>query len=180
MKSQNFSAASKPGIGFVDVSEVIPKPDSEKIASSLVSSKECISLNLDNYERMEKSASCNSLRKIISRLLPCPKKCSLRITENDQKQISNFYWSQNTKTERFNFLYDMLEISERPNSIYKYDIKYHLNTDKGRQEVCKSCFGIVLGEKDDDILSVIRYKLTEIKSKNLYLCFSYVPNSNDT
>ena len=99
----------------------------------------------------------------------CDKKCFLLIEENERKRIFESYWQNATDNSRFNFVNEMTKMI--PTSISKdvHDRIFYLNTNEGRQKVCKDCFLFILGETDDFIMSVFQQKISEIISKYLHL-----------
>lgn len=153
-----------------DKSNTIAKQDS-KSASNEVSEEK-----LQGESVKEHKSKLPKVDKQTSKVTNChcvknsDRKCFSLMEEGERKRIYDQYWHNATDNSRFNFVNEMIDMVKSPTG--QYDSKFHLNTEKGREEVCRACFQVILIEDDHIIKSVLEEKLRELKSKYLFI-FQY-------
>ena len=106
------------------------------------------------------SRICKSLNNWTP-LPSCPQGCNLFVKENLQKRNYDQYWHNSSENSRFNFIYDMTDMTENP----RLKFKYYLSVDEGCQEVCRVCFCKTIAESNNFITKVLEYKAKNANSK---------------
>ncbi|XP_033227804.1 uncharacterized protein LOC117179798 isoform X2 [Belonocnema kinseyi] len=76
---------------------------------------------------------------------PYKSHCGLRLTVDDQYRIFKSYWKNSTFESRFTFINEAAVFTKMPPA-KQYSSKFFLNTEKGYQKVCTTCFRFILGE----------------------------------
>ncbi|XP_033227429.1 uncharacterized protein LOC117179583 isoform X2 [Belonocnema kinseyi] len=100
-----------------------------------------------------------TLPKPWSPLISCPEKCNSLVNENEQKRMYDTYWLESTEESRFSFVNDMVDMVENPCKMHWMEFKFHINVDKGRQEVCRDCFIRTIADSNDFVTKVLEYKV---------------------
>ncbi|XP_033228131.1 uncharacterized protein LOC117179975 [Belonocnema kinseyi] len=135
---------------------------------SLLLTDDPLSLNSNREEENDTVQSLMKSSYFWKPLPPCTSKCHILINEENQKRIFDSY-SNAEKDERISFLESSLALVLRviEKGRKKYVSKYSLETEKGRQEVCRECFCHIIDEDSRLITILFKVKLFQIQSSSV-------------
>lgn len=91
----------------------------------------------------------------------CKRKCSTKITCEDQKRIFNSYWAQGNYIRRLAYVKGLIVLGPvqrfrgSNKKLRDFTAKYHLQHGAAKIQVCRKCFRLALGESESFIENVV-------------------------